>query len=101
LSKNTTDNGRESGTGQDTPTVYVHVPPRFPLRLAGHSVTMSRPVPLSRIGGSPFVSTVGMLAGPASRCRGSGADRPNAKCHTGAGTLPARTLVPYGGSTIF
>ena len=49
MSKNTTDTGRESGTGQDTPTVCVHVPPRFPLRRAGHSVTMSRPVPLSRI----------------------------------------------------
>jgi hypothetical protein len=46
------DNGRVSGTGQDTPTVYVHVPHRFPMPLAGHSVTMSRPVPLSRIGGS-------------------------------------------------
>jgi hypothetical protein len=50
-----TNYGRESGTGQDTPKVCVHVPPRFPLRLAGHSVTMSRPVPLSRIWGSPLV----------------------------------------------
>jgi hypothetical protein len=99
MSRNTTDTGRESGTGQDTPTGCVHVPPRCPLRLAGHSVTMSRPVPLSRIGGSPFISTVGMLAGPASRCRGAadGAEGPNAKCHTGAGTLPARALVPYRG----
>ena len=102
MSKNTTDNGRESGTGQDTPTVCVHVPPRFPLRLAGHSGTMSRPVPLSRIGGSRFVSTVGMLAGPASRCRGAadGAEGPHAKClplGTGAGTQPARALVPYRG----
>ena len=38
MSENTTDNGRESGT-------------------------MSRPVPLSRIGGSPFVSTAGVLGG--------------------------------------
>jgi hypothetical protein len=42
------DNGRESGTGRDTPTVCVHVPHRFPMPFAGHSVTMSRPVPLSR-----------------------------------------------------
>jgi hypothetical protein len=41
--------GRESGTGQDTPTVCVHVPPRFPLRPAGHCGTLSRPVPVSRI----------------------------------------------------
>jgi hypothetical protein len=57
------DNGRESGTGPDTPTVCVHVPPRLPLRLAGHSVTMSRPVLLSRIGGSPSVPTDEALAG--------------------------------------
>jgi len=58
-----TDNRRKSGTGQDTPTVCVHVPPRFQLRLAGHSVTMSGPVPLSRIEGSPSVPTGGALAG--------------------------------------
>jgi hypothetical protein len=52
-----TNYGRESGTGQDTPKVCVHVSPRFPLRLAGHSVTMSRPVPLSRIWSSPSVPT--------------------------------------------
>ena len=34
MSKIRTDNGRESGTGQDTPTVCVHVPSRFRLRLA-------------------------------------------------------------------
>ncbi len=43
--------------------VCVHVPPLFPLRLAGHSVTMSRPVPLSRIGGSPLAPTDGALLG--------------------------------------
>jgi hypothetical protein len=42
--------GRESGTGQDTPTVCVHVPPRFSLRRAGHGGTLSRPVRMSRIG---------------------------------------------------
>ena len=46
----TRTDGRESGTGQDTPKVCVHVPPRFPLRLAGHGGTLSRPVPLSRMG---------------------------------------------------
>jgi hypothetical protein len=45
--------GRESGTGQDTPKVCVHVPPRFPLRPTGHDGTLSRPVPLSRILGRP------------------------------------------------
>ncbi len=40
--------GRESGTGQDTPKVCVHVPPRRPLRHAGHGGTLSCPVPLSR-----------------------------------------------------
>jgi hypothetical protein len=40
--------GRESGTGQDTPKVCVHVPPRRPLRNPGHCGTLSRPVPLSR-----------------------------------------------------
>ena len=58
-----TDNGRESGTGQETPTVCVHVPPRFLLCLADHCVTVSRPVPLSRIVGSPSVPTGGALAG--------------------------------------
>ena len=82
MSKNTTDTGRESGTGQDTPTVCVHVPPRFPVRRAGHSVTMSRPVPLSRIGGSPFVSTTGVLAGqpPAARAMRFMRKGRNAKC---------------------
>jgi hypothetical protein len=37
---------RESGTGQDTAKGCVHVPPRYLLRLAGHSGTMSRHVPL-------------------------------------------------------
>jgi hypothetical protein len=44
--------GRESGTGQDTPKVCVHVPPRCPLRRAGDGGTLSCPVPLSRIGHS-------------------------------------------------
>ena len=42
--------------------VRVHVPRRLPLRLAGHSVTMSGPVPLSRIRGSPSVPTDGVCA---------------------------------------
>jgi hypothetical protein len=45
MAKITRTTGRGSGTGQDTPTVCVHVPPRFPLRQAGHSGTLSRPVP--------------------------------------------------------
>lgn len=57
-----TDNGRESGTGQDTPMVCVHVPPRLQLHLEGHRVTMSRPVSLFRIGGSPWVPIGGALA---------------------------------------
>jgi AAA domain/Bifunctional DNA primase/polymerase, N-terminal len=44
----TRTDGRVSGTGQDTPTVCVHVPPRFPLRPSGQCGTMSCPVPLSR-----------------------------------------------------
>jgi hypothetical protein len=36
-------------TGQDTPKVCVHVPPRFALRPVGHCGTLSCPVPLSRI----------------------------------------------------
>jgi hypothetical protein len=42
--------GRESGTGQDTLKWCVHVPPRFPATPSGHGRTLSRPVPLSRIG---------------------------------------------------
>jgi hypothetical protein len=49
MAKATGADGRQSGTGQDTPLGCVHVPPRFPLRRAGHGVTLSRPVPLSRI----------------------------------------------------
>jgi hypothetical protein len=63
MAKARATDGRESGTGQDTPTVCVHVPSRFRLRLAGHSGTMSRPVPLSRIWGSPSVPTGVALAG--------------------------------------
>jgi hypothetical protein len=49
MASSTGTDGRESGTGQDTPTVCVHVPPRLPLRPAGQGGTLSRPVPLSRI----------------------------------------------------
>jgi hypothetical protein len=56
--------GRESGTGQDTPKVCVRVPPRFPLRPTGHARTLSRPVPLSRILGGrrcwPARTTLGV-----------------------------------------
>jgi len=50
MAKASGTNGRESGTGQDTHKVCVPVPPRFPLRPAGHGGTLSRPVPLSRLG---------------------------------------------------
>jgi hypothetical protein len=40
--------GRESGTGQDTPKVCVLSRPASTLRRAGHAGTLSRPVPLSR-----------------------------------------------------
>ena len=50
MAKGSGTNGRESGTGQDTHKVCVPVPPRFPLRPAGHGGTLSRPVPLSRPG---------------------------------------------------
>jgi hypothetical protein len=39
--------GRESGTGQDTPKVCVLSRPASTLRRAGHAGTLSRPVPLS------------------------------------------------------
>jgi hypothetical protein len=41
---------RKSGTGQDTYKMFVPVPSRFPLRPTGRCGTLSRPVPLSRIG---------------------------------------------------
>jgi hypothetical protein len=50
MASDTGTDGRVSGTGQDTPKVCVHVPPRFPLRPTGHAGTLSRPVPLSRLG---------------------------------------------------
>ena len=50
MAKGTWADKRESGTGQDTPKVCVPVPPRFPIRPAGHSGTLSRHVPLSHIG---------------------------------------------------
>jgi hypothetical protein len=49
---------RQSGTGQDTPKVCVHVPPRTPLRPSGHGGTLSRPAPLSRSGHSEWWSRV-------------------------------------------
>jgi hypothetical protein len=58
-----TDNRRESGTGQDTPTVCVHVRHRSPIRLTGHSATMSRPVLLSRVGDAPSAPMGAALAG--------------------------------------
>ena len=41
--------GRESGTGQDTPLGVCPCPAPLPLRLSGRAVTLSRAVPLSRI----------------------------------------------------
>jgi hypothetical protein len=66
MSKTTGTNGRESGTGQDTPKVCVHVPPRIPLRPTGQGGTLSRPVPLSRIGGLPSVLTTHRSQGGAA-----------------------------------
>jgi hypothetical protein len=42
--------GREGGTGQDTPLGVCPCPAPLPATPAGHGVTLSRPVPLSRIG---------------------------------------------------
>jgi hypothetical protein len=50
MAKGGRTNGRESGTGQDRHKVCVPVPLPSPLRPAGHGGTLSRPVPLSRIG---------------------------------------------------
>jgi hypothetical protein len=50
MAKTSGTEGRESGTGQDTHKVCVPVPPRTPPRTDGHGGTLSRPVPLSRIG---------------------------------------------------
>ena len=52
MSNTTRMNGRASGTGQDTPLRGVCPCPAPVSRysLARHGVTLSRPVPLSRIG---------------------------------------------------
>ncbi len=50
------------GIGQDTPQVCLRVPPRRPLCPAGHGGTLSRPVPLSRVG-RPAWGGQGALAG--------------------------------------
>jgi hypothetical protein len=60
MASTTGTDGRESGTGQDTPKVCVHVPPRPQLRPVGHWGTLSRPVPLS---GRPAWPAEGALAG--------------------------------------
>jgi hypothetical protein len=49
MASSTRTDGRESGTGQDTPKVCVLSCPAPPLRPTGHGGTLSRPVPVSRI----------------------------------------------------
>ena len=71
MAKGSGPNARESGTGQDTHKVCVPVPPR-PLRPAGHCGTLSRPVPLSRVGRltmgtSPFGSPIAAAPVPLAR----------------------------------
>lgn len=83
--------GRESGTGQDTPKVCVHVPPCFLLRPAGHAGTLSRRVPLSRIGhfGSwPWVPPAWLALGVLNQ-HGSPPDRP-ASANRGGSPQPER-----------